>query len=247
MDSELLPLSPPCVNAAVELDGHSREVFYRAAVSRLNSIEADAKVARQLGVWIGGAGLLTAIIASTATAMVFLSKPQPPPPGFVLVDRQSGVIGPATAAPDAPKLFGEMTNERTLRDFIARCTGFVPQTWRLDFHACMVMASPDEQQRLAAALSPGGPDYPPDLFGKGGWAMPTRFLAFVDRDAGSHGTLHYQVRYERTEMANGRETRPHYTADVQFQCHPERPMSAEDRLLNPGGFQCVSFSSVRDD
>jgi len=232
---------------AGELDEEAREAFYRAAVARLNSIEADAKAIRKLGIRFGAAGLLTAIIASTAAAMVFLTKPQPSPPGFLLVDRQTGVIGPATAAPDAPKLFGETTNERALRDFIVRCTGFVPETWRLDFHACMVMASPEQQQRLAVALSPGGPDYPPDLFGKGGWAMPTRFLAFVQREAGPHGTLHYQVRYERTEVANGHETRPHYTADAQFQWHPERPMAADDRLLNPGGFQCVSFSSVRDD
>ena len=225
-----------------QLDEEAREVFFRAAVARLNSIEADAKAIRKLGIRFGAAGLLAAIITSTAAAAVFLTKPQPPPPGFVLVDRQSGVIGPATAAPDAPKLFGEMTNQRALHDFIMRCTGFVPETWRLDFHACMVMASPEQQQRLAVALSPGGPDYPPDLFGKSGWAMPTRFLAFVRHETGSGSTLHYQVRYERTEVANGRETRPHYTADVQFQWHPERPMAAEDRLLNPGGFQCVSFS-----
>lgn len=245
MDGELRVL--PFASTAGELDEQAREVFYRAAVVRQDSIEANAEAVRRLGIWFGGAGLVTAIVASTAAAMVFLSKPQPPPPGFVLVDRQSGIIGSATAAPDAPKLFGEMSNRRALRDFIARCTGFVPETWRFEFHGCMVMASPDEQQRLAAALSPGGPDYPPELFGKGGWAMPTRFLAFVQRETGAHETLHYQVRYERTEVANGRETRPHYTADDQFQWHPERPMAAEDRLLNPGGFQCVSFSSVRDD
>lgn len=243
MDGEPLPRA----SIAGELDEQSREVFYRAAVARLSSAEADAKAIRCLGIWFGATGLMAAVVASTAAAAVFLSKPKPPLPGFVLVDRQSGVIGPATAAPDAPKLFGETTNERALRDFITRCTGFVPETWPLDFHACMIMASAEQQRRLAADVSPGGPEYPPALFGKGGWAMPTRFLGFVRRETAAHGTLHYQVRYTRTEVANGREARPHYTADVQFQWHPELPMSAEDRLLNPGGFQCVSFSSVRDD
>ena len=245
MDGEA---SVPCEAwVAAELDQESREAFFRSAVERQTSIEADAKAIRRQGIIFGSAGLAIAVVMTIAAAAVFLKKPAPPAPGFVLVDKENGVIGPAVAAPDAPKLFGEMVNERALRDFITRCEGYIPETWqRIDFHSCMVMASPDEQRRLAAVFDHRSPDYPPALFGAHGWAMPTRFLAFLRRETGPHQTLHYEVRYERTEVANGREQRPHYTAQVYWQWRPDLEMASGDRLLNEAGMQVVSFSTVRD-
>ena len=79
--------------------------------------------------------------------------------------------------------------------------------------------------------------------------MPTAFLAFVkEGEIGTetNKTYRYQIRYERTEVLNGKEKRPHYTANLSFQFHPELKETDADRLLNETGFQAISFSTVKD-
>lgn len=238
-------------NAAWEsedLSAQSRELFYKAAVARIDSAEQDARAMRRLGLWVGVGGVIAAVVMATASAAVYLKKPVPPPPGFVLIDHTSGYIGETMLATDAAKVLTktEAANERAIREFITRCEGYVPETWeRVGYHECMIMAAPEEQRRRAADIGRGGPNYPPAVFGKG-WAMPTEFLAFTRQADGANNTLHYEVRYERIEVKDGREQRPRYTAHIYAQWHPELSMSAQDRLLNEGGFLCVSFSRTKD-
>ena len=139
---------------------------------------------------------------------------------------------------------------RALRDFIVACESYIPQTWAtLDWHNCMVHSTLDEQKRRDADIGQYGPRYPRTVFGPTGWAMPSAFLAFSklgEIGTVTNRTYQYQVRYERTEVINGKETRPHYTALVTFAFHPELKESAADRLLNETGFQAISFSTVKD-
>ena len=100
----------------------------------------------------------------------------------------------------------------------------------------MIHAAPDEQKRRDADIGQFGPRYPRTVFGPAGWAMPTAFLAFVklgESGTVSNKTYQYQVRYERTEVVSGKESRPHYGA-----CHLRIPPGTEesdaDRLLKAG-------------
>jgi len=230
-----------------DLTQEARAAWYRAAMSKVDEAERNGKAYRSLGFWVGGSGLALALLMGTATTAVYLKKPLPPPPGFVAVDRSSGIIGPAVPAKDAPKLFSEAVSERALREFIVRCEGYIPETWgRSDFHSCAIMAGADEQRRRVADIGRDGPRYPPKVFGPKGWAMPTQFLSFTRLADGADSTLHYEVRYERTEVINGREERPRYTAHVHWQWHPELDMAPADRLLNEGGFVATSFSTTKD-
>ena len=114
----------------------------------------------------------------------------------------------------------------------------------------MLQATPDEQKRRAADIGvAGAPHYPPGIFGPAGWAMPTDFLSFVklaETGTAPNQTFNYQVRYARTEVINGHERRPRYTAMVTFAFHPELRISDADRLINPPGLQVISFSTVKD-
>jgi len=236
--------------AADTLTDDGRDLFYKAALDRRASAEMDSRKVRQLGLIFGCAGLMMGLVGVVAGASVYLKTPVPPPPGWIFVDKSTGVIDPPVAARDAPRLFPETIRDRALRDFITACESYVPETWaRLDFHACMIMATPAEQKRRADDIGRDGSRYPPKTFGPAGWAMPSAFQAFTRRDVTGvepNQTFHYQVRYERTEISAGKETRPRWTADVYFQFHPELKMTDPDRLLNPYGFQAIAFSTTRD-
>ncbi|MEA2728398.1 MAG: type secretion system protein VirB8 [Acetobacteraceae bacterium] len=235
---------------AADLTDQSREAFHRAALARWESAQQDTKAIRRHGLIFGAAGLAAGVLGVAAGLVAYLKTPVPPPPGYIMIDRSTGWIDQPVAAKDAPRLFPEMVRERAIRDFIVACESYVPQTWaKLDFHACMIQATPDEQKRRAQDIGRDGSHYPPSVFGPTGWAMPTDFLSFVklgQTGTEPNQTFSYQVRYQRTEVANGQETRARYTAEIVFSFHPELKISAADRLINPSGFQAVSFSTVRD-
>jgi type IV secretory pathway component VirB8 len=172
-----------------------------------------------------------------------------PPPEYIPFDVATQRAAEAVRAQDAPRtLFTEATRQSLLAEFIRRCEGYMPQTWRtLDYMDCMVMAAPDEQRRRADEIGPKGPHYPVALFGDKGWAMPTSFQAFVPRGIGPYDTYAYDVRYERTEAPErGERKLVRYTAKVEFQLRPDMKMAPATRLRNREGFQAVSFSTTKD-
>jgi type IV secretory pathway component VirB8 len=233
-----------------ELSDASREAFYKAALERRESAERDTRMMGRYGLIFGAGCLVMGIIGMASGLVAYMKTPVPAPPGYIMMDRSTGWIDQPIAAKDAPRLFSETVRERAMRDFIVACESYVPQTWtKLDYHACMIQASPDEQKRRAADIGLNGPHYPVSIFGAAGWAMPTDFLSFVKLGAiGAvpNQTFSYQVRYARTEVTNGRETRPRYTAMLTFQFHPELKIGNADRLINPSGLQVISFSTVKD-
>jgi type IV secretory pathway component VirB8 len=245
-------LVSPWVTETLTDDG--RAEFYQAALAYRVSAADDAKSVRQLGLIVGAAGMVCAIVAVAAAAHVYLKTPVPPPPGYIVVDRQTGVIEAPIAAKDVPRFFPESARRAALRDFIVACEGYVPETWaKIDYHTCMVMLTPAEQKRRAEEIGSKGPRFPATVFGPGGWAMPNgdesvpmKFTLIGELGPAGSPMYHYQVRYERTELLSGRETRPRYTADVVLAFHPELPISDRDRLLNPYGTQVFSFSTTRD-
>lgn len=235
---------------ADELADASRDAFFKAALARREGTEQDAKAIRNIGLIAGAGGVGVGLLGIAACLVVYLKTPLPPPPGYIMVDRSTGWIDQPVEAKDAPRLFPETVRERAMRDFVVACQSYVPETWaRIDWHACMIQATPDEQKRLAADMGKNGPSYPPTIFGANGWAMPTAFPSFQLHGATGTGetqTFSYEVRYVRTEVENGRETTARYTAEIAFSFHPELKISNADRLINPSGLQVVSFSTVRD-
>jgi type IV secretory pathway component VirB8 len=232
------------------LTDESAAAFFKASADRWSEADKAARNGRRdrtrFATCMGAMGVLGMAAALT----VYIKTPVPKPPEWVVLHDQSGVVDRPIAAADAPRLFNEATRQRVLREFITRCTSYVSETWaRFDFHACMIMATPEQQKRFDKDIGPGARSYPPVVFGANGWARASKFPAFdLQETTGTEPNqlYHYQVRYERTEVVAGKETRPRYTAHVYFSFHPDLPMSDADRSLNLEGFQATSFSTTAD-
>jgi VirB8 protein len=234
------------------LTDESRDAFYEAVLSRQKSLLEDAAQVRKLGGRYGASGMIVGAVGVLAALVVYVKTPVPPPPGYILVDKTEGIISQPVSAVQAPAIFPTVVRERALRDFITACENYVPETFlKLDWHSCMIMAVPEEQKLIAAEIGQHGSRDPQALF-----TGPGKPQAVVDKftemkklgEAGvpPNQTYHYQVRYERVEYTNGKESRPHYTAQIYFQFHPELKATPNDRLTNPYGLQVVSFSTTPD-
>jgi VirB8 protein len=161
------------------LTDQAASAFFKAALESRERSEKDTFAVRRQGLIFGVGGIGAAVVMAVACAGVFLRTPLPPPPGYIIVDRAAGTISDPVTAKDVPRYFSATTREAAMMDFIKACESYIPQTWaKLDYHACMIMATPDEQKRRASDIGPDGPRYPQKIFGQTGWAMPTTFLAF---------------------------------------------------------------------
>jgi type IV secretory pathway component VirB8 len=247
-------LAPAALSAwpSDPLTDDSREVFYNATLGRQQSVLEDAARIRRLGTIYGASGLAVAVIAVLSATAVYLKTPVPPPPGYILVDKTEGTISQPVNAVQAPAIFPEVIRERSLRDFVTACESYVPETFlKVDWHNCMIMAVPEEQKLIAAEIGPKGSRDPSAIFVGPGkpQAIVTKFTEMKklgEAGVNPNQTFHYQVRYERIEFSNGKESRPHYTAQIYFQFHPELKATPNDRLVNPYGLQVVSFSTTPD-
>lgn len=233
------------------LSDQGLKAFQEAATARWAGSVDDARTVRNVGLLAAAGGVIFGLGSLLIAGSVLVKAPVPQPPGYLPFDRSTGWISPPVSARDIPIEFTEATRRRALINFITACQAYIPQTWHLmDYHACMLYAAPEEQNRLTAEIgAPASPGYFPTLFGAHGWAMPTDFPNFQFKGAigdPPNQTWHYEVRYKRKESINGKDVFGWYTAEVYFQFHPELKMSPKDRDINPLGFQAVSFSTVRE-
>lgn len=234
------------------LTDDSRDAFYEAVLARQQGVLADAAKVRRQGTIYGTVGMVAAVIMALGSTAVYLKTPVPPPPGYILVNSTDGTITQPVSAVQAPAIFPEVTKEVALRAFVTACESYVPETFLLvDWHRCMIMATPDEQKIIAADIGPKGHRDPAAIFTGPGKPQAvidkfTEFRKLGEAGVNPNQTYHYQVRYERVEVINGKETRPHYTAQIYFQFHTELRATPADRLINPYGLQVVSFSTTPD-
>lgn len=236
---------------AEALTDESLAEFSKAAEARWVGVAEQAKATFRLSTIMAAGGVAFGLLGGASALVVHIKQPVPEPPGYILVDKQAGEITGPVPAKDVPAVFPETVRQRALRDFITSCQSYIPQTWSaIDYHQCMLFASPEEQTRLAEDMGKTtSPLYPPALFGPQGWAMPIDFPSYQLKGTAGDGpnkTWHYEVRYKRKEIVNGQDHSGWYTAEIYVQFHPELKMRLQDRAINPSGAQAISFSTVRE-
>ena len=119
----------------------------RRPQARQEASERDRRRVNRLGYVVGISGMVGGLIALAAALTVVAKLPPVQPQKYVLVDKTSGAIVPATDAKDAPLLYPEATHRAEIRALIVACEGYVPQSWaKVDFHNCMIRLTPGEQK-----------------------------------------------------------------------------------------------------
>jgi type IV secretory pathway component VirB8 len=232
------------------LDDQSQKAFYKAAIARQDGIEADAARVLRIASVMAVCGGVVALLGVGAAWTVYAKTPVPEPPGYIYIDRSNGVFFNPIKANDVAASYPEAVKRAAIRDFIVACESYVPETWKdIDYHACMIRATPAEQKRRAVELGPGGERFPPSYFGAGGYGVPVKFSQMKDMGttgSGPQTTYTYDVRYTRSEVAQNKPALVAWSAHIVFQFRPELGISGDDRLINPSGLQVISFSTVKD-
>ena len=232
---------------AQPLTPEMREAHFADSRSFAGEIERIGRSHRRLGFVVGCCGMVIGVAGMLCAAWAF-SRPIAPQ-RYIEVDSSTGWIGETVGPTDAPKLFNDRVIEGVIRTYIEDREAFVPEADDLAFHRVAIKSLPDEQTRYALAHDPRrSPATAPFIvYGRGGFSRVDNFHMTERGLDAKTKTFDYVVHFFKTEATGGLLTVPRpWTAEMQFQFHPELPMQQPDRLLNETGLQVVSYSAYPD-
>lgn len=229
--------------AAPALTPDQAEETIRTGTARADQLIATSRSIRSAGWWIGGIGAAVGLLGVGAACAIAFAW-TPPPPEFVLVDRQTREVFQPVKAADAPSLFSEDTARAYLRQFVEYCEEYRYETAKLKSERCALFMTPARQGRYAEWFKSAA-DGPVQRYGYTGSATAGR-LAYSKVGTGRAGTEVWWVRFNKVETVNRATVCRPWILQVQFQWHPELRMTPEDRTINLAGFQAIDFTSQPD-
>lgn len=212
----------------------ARERYYREAQSWAVDREQGRRKAQRLA-WII-AGVASTIALCEAAALVALAPLNTVVPYTLLVDRHTGYVEALkplereTIAPDRA-----LTRSLLAQYVIAR-EGFAIDTLQDDFRKVALWSAGEARERYVAAMQAANPESPL-------YTLPRRALVNVQiRSVSTLNPTTALVRFSTQRSDPGAQAEPSQTfaAVITFRYSAEA-MSADERLINPLGFQVTRY------
>ena len=208
--------------------------YFREGGSWAEDRAAGIRRSRRIAWWIaGGAGFIAVL---EAIALVALTPLKTVEPYTLLVDKQTGYVEALTpvdgnlVTPDAA-----LTRSFLAQYVIAR-ESFAIDTVQQDYRKVALWSEGGARSGYIANMQAGNPRSPLTLY-------PRRTVIDAQiKSVSSLGDNVSLVRFDtvRTAPNGGSEVRQPYAAVVRWRYSGE-PMSVEDRMLNPLGFQVTRY------
>lgn len=225
---------------ASEIAPEEREKLYKLTKSYHRAMRALRGLMYKIYGAFGALGMVAA--AAEALAIMMMLPLKQTVPVFYEVDKQTGWIGSAISVHDAPKAFSTRNAEHFLRIYLKSRLGYVAEDDQDDWDIVQTMsAAPEWQKYLAERKADGSPQrtlsaargqqkitnplFGTPLYDGGTWSFPA----------------HYGKLLVRNEAVGVEQQ---CNAVIDFQWHPEMPMTQLQADINPGGMQVVSLQEI---
>lgn len=212
---------------------HKKEYFDQAA-SWANDVQQLSARSRRTA-WIV-AGAAAGIAAFEAVALAMLAPLKTVEPITLLVDRQTGYV--QALDPDSPKRVAadEALTQSYLAQYVMAREGFDRATISHDYRKVALWSSGTARSAYLAQMPASNPASPFNLYP--GATLVSARVKSVSRLA--DGTA--MVRFDtQIQDRNGRSAAAQpWLSVIRFR-YVDAPMSMEDRLVNPLGFQVLTY------
>lgn len=197
---------------------------------------AGALRSRRLA-WItaGGAAALAGAAVLAVAALTPLKTVEP----FVIrVDRATGAVDVARglSAESDPVQYEEAVSKYFLARYVRAREGYLDAAAGENFRLVSILSGAEAQQRWAEQFRGTNPSSPQNLYGPGAEAVASiRTVAFINPEVAT-------VRYRLTVRRAHQSEQSDWIATIRF-AYSRAPLTEADRLLNPLGFQVLSYRS----
>lgn len=196
---------------------------------RLRSAERSKRLA-----WIVAAGSGALAIAAVS-AVALLAPLKTVEPFVVRVNQTTGAVDVMTGlSGKADVTYDEAVTKFFLGQYVRSREGYLLPAAEEGFRFVSLLSTADEQQRWATHFRGSNPESPQVVYGPGGVAEVTiRNIGFINDEVAT-------VRFARTVRTPTQTATVGAIATINFR-YTKAPMNESDRLLNPLGFQVVTY------
>jgi len=217
-----------------ETTGSARERIYREARTWADDRAATERKSQRLA-WIIG-GVASTIALCEAAALVALAPLKTVVPYTLLVDRQTGYVE-ALKPLEREMIAPDRALTRSfLAQYVIAREGFAIDTLQTDYRKVALWSSGEARDRYVAGMQASNPASPLAT-------LPRRALVSVQiRSVSTLNPTTALVRFTTQRSDPGAQAQPaqNFAAVITFRFSGEA-MSADDRLLNPLGFQVTRY------
>lgn len=211
-----------------------REAYYAEARSWGIDREAELGKSRRVA-WIVAA-IATGIAALEALALIALAPIKTVVPYTVMVDRTTGYVQVLEGQhPETVKPNTALTHSMLAQYVIAR-EGFEINSLAQQYKKVALWSGEGARRDYLALMPMSNPLSPLNVYPR------SSLITATVESVTPSGPDTVQVRFatERRDQAQGAVTRGRYIAQLRFRYSGE-PLSLEDRLTNPLGFQVIEY------
>jgi type IV secretion system protein VirB8 len=208
--------------------------YFDHAASWAASAEAEAARSRRLAWTIAGIAAALALFEAVALAMLVPLKTVQPI--TLLVDRHTGYV--QALDPTSPKriVADEALTQSILAQYVNAREGFDRATLSADYRKVALLSSGPARTSYLAAIPASNPASPLNQFPPG-TAVTTRVKSVSKLDPGTA-----MVRFDTQQQdRSGRVGAAQPWISVIRYRYTDAPMTVEDRLVNPLGFQVLTY------
>jgi type IV secretion system protein VirB8 len=201
---------------------------------RLRATEQSRRMAWR----IAGASGFMALCAVIAVAMLTPLKQVEP---FVIrVDNSTGAVDAVTKLTDGKEKYSEAVSKYFAQWYVRYREGYARPLAEDYYHQVGLMSGSIEQRKFADSFNPKNPESPLTVYGDTARVkIGIKSTSFISPTVAL-------VRYTKAiERGADRPQVSHWAATITFR-YSNSPMSAEDRSLNPLGFQVMEYRNDPD-
>jgi type IV secretion system protein VirB8 len=201
---------------------------------RLQATEQSRRTAWRIACASG----FTAVCAVFAVAMLTPLKQVEP---FVIrVDNTTGAVDTVTKLSDGKERYSEAVSKYFAQWYVRYREGYARPLAEEYYHHVGLMSGSSEQRKYADLFHPRNPESPLNRYGDTARVkIGIKSTSFISPTVAL-------VRYTKSvERGGDRPQVSHWAATITFR-YSNSPMSAEDRSLNPLGFQALEYRNDPD-
>lgn len=212
---------------------HSPDYFEKAATWATDTQILSERSRRTA--WIV-AGVAVGIAALEALALAMLTPLKTVQPVTLLVDRQTGFV--QTVDPESPRRIAadDALTQAFLAQYVAAREGFDRATVAADYRKVALLSAGDARTSYLAAMPASNPASPFRSYSPG----TTVSVRVKSVSKLNPGTALVRFDTQQQSPSGGPGTAQSWISVVRYR-FTDAPMNVEDRLVNPLGFQVLSY------
>lgn len=217
----------------MEIPAGSRQAYYDQAATWAQDVHGSLRRSRKVAWMVAGAAVLVAVCEGLALAA--LAPLKTAVPYTLLVDRQTGYVEVAQPLKDGALSQDAAVTQAFLAQYVMARETFDAADLQANYRKVTAWSQGTARSQYIQGMQPQNPQSPVNLYSRSTVVQTT--IKSVSLLSPTSALVRFETERRDGDLAGARQP---FAAVIGFR-YTGGPMRNEDRLMNPLGFQVISY------